>query len=52
MKYDSAGISVVRVNAIWNKYSDMINAVNDKQEFEKLDIISRAEIEFRFGEKQ
>jgi hypothetical protein len=30
----------------------MINAVNDKQEFEKLDIISRAEIEFRFGEKQ
>jgi hypothetical protein len=52
MKYDSAGISVVRVNAIWNKYSDMINAVNDRQEFEKLDIVSRAEIEFRFGEKQ
>ena len=52
MKYDSAGISVVRANAIWNKYSNMINAVKDKQEFEKLDIISRVEIEFRFGEKQ
>lgn len=52
MKYDSAGISTVRVNAIWNKYSDMINSVKDKQEFEKLDIISRVEIEFRFGDKQ
>jgi hypothetical protein len=52
MKYESAGISVVRANAIWNKYSDMINSVNTKQEFEKLDIITRAETEFKFGKKQ
>jgi len=52
MKYDSAGISTVRVNAIWNKYSDMINSVQDKQECEKLEIISRVEIESRFGDKQ
>lgn len=51
MLYDSAGISVVRVNAVWKKYADMIISTNGKQEFDDLDIISRAETEFRFGER-
>jgi hypothetical protein len=42
---------VVRINAVWNKYSEMINLINNKQDFEELDIFSRAETEVRFGEK-
>jgi hypothetical protein len=51
MQYESAGIAVVRINAVWNKYSDMINSITNKQDFEELDIFSRAETEVRFGEK-
>lgn len=51
MKYDSAGISIMRINAVWNKYVDIINSITDKQAFEKFDILSSAEIEFKFGEK-
>jgi hypothetical protein len=51
MQYESAGIAVVRINAVWNKYSEMINSITNKQDFEELDIFSRAETEVRFGEK-
>ena len=51
MQYDSAGIAVMRINAVWNKYSEMINLITNKQDFEELDIFSKAETEVRFGEK-
>lgn len=51
MQYESAGIAVVRINAVWAKYSDLINSITNKQEFDELDIFSKAETQVRFGEK-
>jgi len=51
MRYDSAGISVLRINAVWNKYSSLIGTITNKQEFEDFDILSKAETNIRFGEK-
>jgi len=47
MLYESMGITMVRVHAIWSKYVDRINKITTQEEFEQL---SKFELEFRFGE--
>jgi hypothetical protein len=47
MLYESMGITIVRVHAIWSKYVDKINKISTQEEFEQL---SNFELDFRFGE--
>lgn len=47
MLYESMGITMVRVHAIWTKYIDRINKISTQAEFEQL---SKFELDFRFGE--
>jgi len=49
MLYDSMGITMVRVHAIWTKYIEKINKLYTKEEFDKLSKI-KLESEFLFGE--
>jgi hypothetical protein len=47
MLYESMGITMVRVHAIWSKYVNRINKITTQEEFEQL---SNLELDFRFGE--
>ena len=47
MLYESMGITMVRVHAIWSKYVDRINKINTQEEYEQL---LNFESDFRFGE--
>ncbi len=47
MMYESMGITIVRVHAIWSKYVDRINKITTQEEYEQL---LNFESDFRFGE--
>lgn len=51
MIYDSVGITMFRVHAIWSKYADKINNINSEKELTELTLFSNLESEFKFGEK-
>ena len=51
MIYDSLGITMFRIHAIWSKYTDKINNINSEKEFYELNLFSNLESEFKFGEK-
>jgi hypothetical protein len=47
MLYESMGITMVRVHAIWSKYVEKINNMCTQEEFDEL---AKFELELRFGE--
>jgi hypothetical protein len=51
MIYDSLGITVFRIHAIWSKYVEKINNTYSEEEFDKIRLFSNLESEFKFGKK-
>lgn len=51
MTYDSAGITLFRIHAIWTRYSEKINNISTEEEFNNLNLFSNIETEFKFGKK-
>jgi hypothetical protein len=51
LDYDSTGIFVMRMHAIWNKYVDIINQIPSVAEFDKHDIFINLETEIKFGKR-
>lgn len=49
MIFESTGISVMRVNAIWTKYVDLINSLSSEEEI--LDLYQKIETELMHGER-
>jgi hypothetical protein len=50
LDYDSTGIFVMRVHAIWNKYVDIINQL-DEETFARQDVFMNLETEIKFGKR-
>jgi len=50
MYYESASISVLRVHALWNKYTEIINSTTDITQMEDA-LFLQLEAEFRFGSR-
>ncbi len=51
MYYESSSISVMRIHALWNKYSEIINSVTDQNQMEEA-LFIQLEAEFRFGSRE
>jgi len=51
MMYDSTGIILIRIQAVWNRYVNIINNMSDFKTFEENQIISKIESELKFGKK-
>jgi hypothetical protein len=51
MIYDSLGITMFRIHALWTKYVEQINKTFSEEDFEKMCSFSHIESEFKFGKK-
>ena len=49
MNYQSNGIILMRIHAIWNRYQDLINSISTYEELWKL--VYQVETELRFGKR-
>lgn len=48
MSYESAGIIIMRINAVWRKYVNLINSITE-EEYNASDITAQFEAALRFG---
>lgn len=51
LNYDSIGIAMMRMHAIWNKYVDKFNQIDSEEEFEEKNLFLDLEVEIKFGQK-
>ncbi len=51
MYYESASISVMRIHALWTKYSEIINSTTNQAEMDDA-LFIQLEAEFRFGSRE
>ena len=51
MSYDSMRITLIRIHALWRKYSIIINNMNSEDEFRDFEFYTKIESEFRFGKR-
>jgi hypothetical protein len=51
MYYESASISLMRIHALWTKYSEIINSTVDQTQMEDA-LFIQLEAEFRFGSRE
>lgn len=49
MNYDSASVTMFRINAIWQKYVDLVNSYTTKTELDSLE--PAIEVEIKFGKR-
>jgi len=52
MDYESVGITLMRIHAIWRKYVFKVNTLNAEEEFLNLGIIKSFETELKFGARR
>jgi len=52
MNYESVGITLMRIHALWRKYVFKVNALNAEEEFLNLGIIKSFDTELKFGARR